>query len=239
MYKNQMECTIDKIENVLYGGKRMSRVFSPGCALMIYKPALADRVLKYLKENYDCDDKHLTCCKHEPNLKKGTEIINVCSGCHKRYSELYEGISTISLWEVLAKSETFPFPDYGGKAMTIHDACPTRANGKIHNAIRTLLSRMNIKVVEPSNTRENAVCCGDSFYGVIPDEKVKLQMKKRADEMLLENVVVHCISCVKSMINGGKTPRYLVDLLFNEETYGGECDPSKWHDCLDEFINNH
>ncbi|SKC70263.1 (Fe-S)-binding protein [Maledivibacter halophilus] len=217
----------------------MNIVFAPGCALMIYKPLLADRLLKYLKENNDCKDKHLICCRHEPNLKKGTKIINVCSGCHKRYSELYDGISTISLWEVLAESETFPFPDYRGKAMTIHDACPTRTNGKVHKAIRTLLFKMNIKVVEPERTRENGVCCGDSFYGFMSNEKVKHQMKKRADEMPLEDVIVHCVSCVKSMINGGKTPRYLIDLLFNEKTHGGQCEPREWHDILDKFISEH
>ncbi len=217
----------------------MSRVFAPGCALMIYKSNLANKMLEYLKDNDICTYQHLTCCRHEPDLDQGTEIINICAGCDKRYSELYEGISTISLWEVLANSKSFPFPDYEGTTMTIHDACPTRSNERVHNAIRVLLSRMNIQVIEPKKTRDKAVCCGDSFYGLIPDEQVKFHMKKRADEMPMENVVVYCVSCIKSMTNGGKTPRYLVDLLFNEETHGGECDPSKWHDSLNEFINNH
>jgi hypothetical protein len=38
---------------------------------------------------------------------------------------------------------------------------------------------------------------------------------------------------------GGKRPRYLVDLLFAEETSPGVFDPSVWHAQLDEFIAEH
>jgi len=182
---------------------------------------------------------HLICCKHEPNLEKGTMVINTCPGCDRRYRELYDGISTVSLWEVLAESKKFSFPDYKGMEMTIHDACPTRTEARVHYAIRMLLDKMNIKVVEPKNTQTKAICCGDSFYGVLPVEQVKEQMKKRANEMPRENVVVYCVSCIKSMHIGGKKPRYIVDLLFGEETEIGIYEPDAWHAELQNFIDEH
>jgi hypothetical protein len=48
-----------------------------------------------------------------------------------------------------------------------------------------------------------------------------------------------CVSCSKSMFNGGKNPRYLIDLLFEEETEPKTCDPDAWHQQLDEFIAAH
>ena len=54
-------------------------------------------------------------------------------------------------------------------------------------------------------------------------------MKKRTAEMPSEDVVVYCISCTKSVFIGGKTPHYLVDLLFNEETIPKTLDPDEWH----------
>lgn len=82
--------------------------------------------------------------------------------------ELYEGISTVSLWEILAESKTFPFPNYNGMEMSIHDACPTRTEERIHSSIRKLLEMMNIKITEPKYTLTKAVCCGDSCYGILP-----------------------------------------------------------------------
>lgn len=217
----------------------MKRVFAPGCALMIYKPELGKKMLEHLNDDLGDIDEHLICCRHEPNLEDGTEIINTCSGCHKRFSELYSGISTISLWEVLVNSDSFPFPDYKGKEMTILDTCPTRNEDKIHDAIRVLLKKMNINIIEPEKTRRNGTCCGDSFYGILPVEEVKEQMKKRASEMPVEDVAVYCVSCCKSMHIGGKKPHYIIDLLFGEDTIPGVFEPDEWHGELNKFIDEH
>lgn len=97
----------------------MKIVFAPGCALLIYKPELADKVQAALERELGPLDRHLTCCRHEPGLPAGTRVINVCPGCDRRYRQLYEGISTVSLWELLAESRDFPFPDYGGQEVDL------------------------------------------------------------------------------------------------------------------------
>ena len=217
----------------------MSHVYAPGCALMLYKPHLAERVLTHLDSVETGIASHLTCCRHEPRLEPGSVVINTCAGCDRRYRECYEGVSTISLWEALAVSETFDFPDYAGAEMTVHDACPTRTEPRVHAAVRKLLDRMNIVVVETEATRTHAVCCGDSFFGRLPDDEVKALMARRAESMPREDVVVYCVSCVKAMAIGGKRPRYLVDLLFGEETVPGVHEPGAWHALLEGFIAEH
>ncbi len=217
----------------------MKQVYAPGCALMIYKPQLAKKVLEFLNKDLSNIPEHMICCRHEPNLESSTQVINTCAGCDRRFRELYEGISTISLWEILAESQTFPFPNYNGIEMSIHDACPTRTEGRVHAAVRKLLQRMNIKITEPKNTRTKAICCGDSFYGTLSLEQVKEQMKKRSNEMPCDNVVVYCVSCIKAMHIGGKKPRYIIDLLFGEITDIGTFEPDAWHDELQTFIDAH
>lgn len=206
---------------------------------MLYKPDLADKLNSILNENLGAMDVLQTCCKHEPELNALTEVINICPGCDKRFANDYQNTTTISLWEILAGSDFFPFPDYGGRKMTILDACPTREKVAVHQAIRALLARMNIQVAEPEKTGTRSTCCGDSFYGVIPVEEVKNQMRKRTSEMPLDDVVVYCISCVKSVFIGGKRPHYLVDLLFGEESAPGTFEPEQWHSELDEYISRH
>jgi Fe-S oxidoreductase len=206
---------------------------------MIYKPELGRKMLSMLQKDFPGLEEHLVCCRHEPELPAGTQVINTCAGCDRRYRELYDGITTVSLWEVLAESDTFVFPDYKGISMAVLDACPTRNQARVHNAVRALLRRMNINVVEPEKTREAGTCCGDSFYGVLPIEEVKERMKKRADEMPAEDVVVYCVSCCKSMHIGGKRPRYLLDLLAGESTDPGTFEPEEWHEQLERFIATH
>lgn len=217
----------------------MSQAYAPGCALMIYKPDLAKKVVDFLNQVSGDIAEHLICCRHDPKLQAGTKVINTCAGCDRRYRELYERISTISLWEIIAESKSFPFPDYYGIEMSIHDACPTRTEARVHQAVRKLLARMNIKIIEPEHTRTQATCCGDSFFGVLSSEEVQEQMKRRAAEMPVDQVVVYCISCIKAMHIGGRHPRYLVDLLFGENTCIGTYEPKEWHDELQNFINTH
>jgi len=214
-------------------------VYAPGCALLIYKPALAERLLQHVIAEGKASGRHLTCCKHEPALEPGTLVINTCPGCDRRYRELYPGITTISLWEVLAASDRFPFPDYGGVEMAIQDACPIRTEDRVHDAVRRLLDRMRIRVVEPAHTRTHSVCCGDSCFGLVPEDDLAARMRERAGQMPREDVVVYCVSCVKAMRIGGRRPRYLVDLLLGEPTIPGTCDPSAWHAELDTFIAEH
>ena len=203
--------------------------------MTLYKPHLSERLHQILNENMGKMEVLGTCCRLHPELEAGTEVINTCPGCNRRYKNNYPESSTISLWEVLAGSEYFNFPDYSGKRMTVLDACPTRNEPQIHDAVRTLLDRMNIEVVEPEKTRETGTCCGDSYYGNRSVEEVKERMRSRTGEMPVEDVVVYCVSCVKSIYIGGKKPRYLVDLLFGEETEPETYEPDDWHRELDEF----
>jgi len=217
----------------------MKKVFAPGCALMLYKPHLADRLLSFLNEHEGTMDSLMTCCKHRPGFRSKVEVINICPGCDKRFRNDYSNTTTISLWEILAKSDAFPFPDYHGKVMSIIDACPTRYQTQIHEAIRILLGKMNIRLIEPEKTRTEGTCCGDTFYGTLPVSRVKELMIKRTSEMPAFDVAVYCISCTKSVFIGGKKPHYLIDLLFQEETLPKTLDPDEWHKELEAYINEH
>jgi len=220
-------------------GKKEKLFFAPGCALMIYKPELAEKIHQFLNENLDGVEMMLTCCQHDPKLPENSKVINVCPGCDKRFSKDYEGVTTVSLWEVINENNFFVYPDYKGRKMSIIDACPTREVTIVQNSIRDLLLKMNINLVEPQNTRKESTCCGDVYYGSMPTAKVKELMVEKALEMPLDDIVVHCVSCVMAVCNGGKNPKYLADLLFNEQSSPEFIDLDKWHSELTQFINTH
>jgi len=213
--------------------------FNPGCALQIYRPESAKALFRYLQGNYPQIKMHSVCCRHEPKLPEGSLIINVCAGCDRRFRTLYDGISTISLWEVIAKLDNFPYPDYRGIEVSIHDACPVRNTPVVHEAVRTLLRNMNIRIVEAPQHGANSVCCGDSLYPQCDMETIYAAMRKRAESMPRDNVVVYCVSCIKAMSVGGKIPHHLTDLLLKQDTVPQTCDLSVWHEHLDAFIAAH
>jgi len=215
------------------------KYFNPGCALSIYKPEMENKILKFLNENYKEVKLHKICCHHDPQLEAGSLIINVCAGCDRRFRSLYECISTISLWEVLDGLDEFQYPDYKGLKLSVHDACPVREKPQVHKAVRNLLKKMNIDVVETKFSGTNSICCGDDFYLKIPIERVHQKMKERADSMPCNEVCVYCVSCIKSIYIGGKTPRHLIDLLMGETTEPQIYDTVQWHEQLQDYIDKH
>lgn len=212
----------------------MKKVFAPGCALTLYKPVLSKKIVEMLKKELGEVDEYLTCCRVDPRLPEETQIITACPKCSRGFAD--QGRNVVSLWEVLAESKTFPFPDYQGQEMSILDPCPVRNRDEVHEAVRTLLKKMNINIIEPAKTRDKSVCCGDSFYEVLPLEQVKALMKKRAGEMPVDEVVTYCVSCSESLHVGGRRARYIIDLLLGGETAAGTSDLEEWRAELDQFV---
>jgi hypothetical protein len=213
--------------------------FNPGCALSIYKPEIEGKILGFLNENYGEVASHRVCCHHDPQLAAGSLIISACAGCDRRFRSLYEGISTTTIWEVLDGLHTFQFPHYSGLTLSVHDACPVRQRPQVHQAVRSLLKKMRIDVVETEFRGAHSICCGDDFYPNLPVEMVHQRMKERADSMPCQEVCVYCVSCIKSMYIGGKTPRHLMDLLMGESTEPQIYDTAKWHEQLQGYRDAH
>lgn len=210
--------------------------FNAGCAMSLYKPELPKLMLDLLREQYGDVKPHAICCRHDPQLGPGSTIINNCAGCDRRFRSLYEEIQTVSYWELLDSLPDITLPDYSGLTVSVHDSCGYRYKPQVHRAIRSLLRKMNISIEEANFSGENTVCCGDNLYGHVPDQKVTERIKARAEQFPCKDVVVTCIGCVRAMFDGGKTPRYLPDLLFQRETEPMPDTLEEYHSRLAGFV---
>ena len=129
------------------------------------------------------------------------------------------------------------YPGGNSLNVSVHDSCSYRRRPEVHDAVRSLLKKMNIEIIESEFSRENSQCCGDNFYGLVPNEKVIEMQKRRAAQFPCDKVVCTCIGCVKSLATGGKKPLYLVDLVLGEVTDPRFTDLDQYHDLLDEYIS--
>lgn len=213
--------------------------FNPGCAFAIYNNDSVNEILEILNKNFGDVKLHNICCHNNPGLENGSTIINNCAGCDRRFRSLYDGVNTISLWEMLDSIKDLKLPSYDDMVVSVQDSCSFREKPQVHKAIRSLLNKMNIKVVESENSGTNSICCGDSFYGSIPLEDVHKFQKRRALQMPCDDVVVYCVSCIKSMAIGEKSPKYMIDLILNKKTEVGDIDLVSYHDELEEYIKEH
>ncbi|MDR2498644.1 MAG: hypothetical protein LBD28_04305 [Tannerellaceae bacterium] len=204
--------------------------FNPGCAWSLYKPEAEEKALDCLRKFSPNVSMHHICCHHDPQVPQGSRIVCICSGCHRRFNTLYEGVRGVTFWELIDSDSSFPFPDYGGRQMSVHDPCPVRKRPEVHAAVRSLLEKMNISVKETRLHGYKSVCCGSSFYGVLPLDKMHQHMSMRAGSMPCDDVAVYCVTCLRSMHIGGRRPHHILDLLFGEQ-----CDPALLRMSTDEW----
>lgn len=212
---------------------------NPGCALSEYKPYLPPVMLKFLKKNFKNIQLHSICCRHAPELPEGATVIANCAGCDRRFRSLYDGVQTISFWEVADSLADAQWPDHSGLTVSIHDSCGYRHKPQVHRAVRNLLKKMNIEVVEAEYSGTGSICCGDNFYGCVPNEAVEARIQMRADQMPCQDVVVYCIGCVRAMESGGKRAHHMLDLMFGfaGEPMGETLD--EYHKRLACYIDRH
>lgn len=195
----------------------MKTLFASGCALRNYKPELVDRMTAFLTEAGIIDGTYEICCKSSQTIEEETILIDCCPGCSHTFETL-PNVQIVSLWKVLLDSD-FPFPDYGGRLMTIHDACHARNRNstEMQDTSRELCGRMNITLIEPAKTRDKAPCCG----GYAKDYETRKKMAiHRAEQLPVKDVVLYCTGCTRSFSITEAIPHHLFDLLFEEETEG-------------------
>ena len=195
----------------------MKTYFAPGCALRAYKPHLIARMAAYLAQAGLIDGVYETCCKEEQRFGEETLLIVCCPGCAHKFSA-FPNVRVVSLWKTLLETD-FPLPDYGGRAMAIHDACHARQrhSAEMQDSARALCARMGLRLLEPEKTRDETPCCGGSAKS-IPERK--RMANERAASLPARDVVLYCTGCVRSFSVTPVRPHHLLDLLFEEETEG-------------------
>ena len=112
--------------------------FNPGCPIYFHNDSEPERILAILRKRFGPVKMHNECCRSEPHLLEGATIINNCAGCDRRFRNDYEGVKTISLWEILDSIELLPLPQYHGLNVSVHDSCSYRRRPEVHDAVRSL-----------------------------------------------------------------------------------------------------
>lgn len=159
-------------------------------------------------------------------------MINTCPGCDDTFNKILEASQvdedtevteasfapqkpkTVTFWDIVVQNGDFPYPQYSKMEITVHDSCPMREKPDTREAIRTILRKMDFKVIEAKHHGDDSMCCGYSIADQLTKEELHLRMKERADALPVETVCVYCTGCMNAMAIGEKNPVHLIELMF-------------------------
>lgn len=173
-------------------------------------------------------------------FQPGDIVYSLCHNCTAILDEWKPGVITKSLWEYIAEDESFSFKDFHHEPMYIQDCWRAYDKAAEQDAVRQLMSRMNIQILEMDENHEKTQFCGNSLYRPAPPRNPKLAPKRfgtdakgkfenhtlEEQKAIMEDyvnrykdhkIISYCHYCHEGLILGGADAYHIASLLFGEE----------------------
>lgn len=209
-------------------------VFFPGCSLMsLGEDAVMALYNILLQKHPDMSLSGFCCGKPSKHIWQGKKfkkrsafikenhdgiIYTACPNCFKTLGD--EGLKVKSIWPGI--DEYFPKEKLGihaGKVMMIHDPCTARTSTEDHEAVRSIMNKLGIEVLEFENNRDKTICCGKiNMTMALNAEKGMKILEKRASQCKCPDVVSYCASCVHSFGLANKNGIHVSELLISKKS---------------------
>lgn len=215
----------------------MANVFFPSCKFQKAYPGTSQKLHAYLSERFDFPIDG--CCRENlQNLTESDRAICICNTCSAFCDESSKAREVISIWEFMINDHDFPFPDYAGEEITLQDCWRAYDKRAVQDAVRGLLRKMNIHVIEQSESFEKTHFCGftllaeqpsyyrdfagkrfienapDSLFIPHTEEEKLTIMRDHCAGIPTEKVACYCVGCADGIRLGGKGPVHVMELLF-------------------------
>ena len=221
-------------------------VFFPGCQLGASSPEQVEKVYAYLTEKLSGGVALMLRCCGAPADWAGDQdlfqnslkvlvaeweslgkpqIIVACSTCHSMFRERFPEV--VSLWELMSDLDLpVQRSSVSGGKLAVQDACTTRHEPVIQDAVRHILTKLGYEVEELPYSRERTKCCG--FGGLTSFANPELA-KKIVEERISESTtdyVAYCAMCRDNFASKGKRTFHLLDLIFGTNLEAAAIRPS-------------
>ncbi len=213
----------------------MSEIYFPSCNFTKMAPAAAKAIRSYLSEKMQVAG----CCRVDKlAYEEGLTGLYFCQACRETLENRVPGKYQLkNLFEYLVDDKDFPWPDYSGLTATVQDCWRDRNHPEIHEAVRTALAKMKVRVIEMEENREKAVYCGNIHFEphkpenillmeqysdkplmLAPEDVQKKLFMEQAEKYPTDNVITYCNRCTLCIRTVGVNGIHLMELAMG--TYG-------------------
>lgn len=225
--------------NIMMRGKKSKSIFLPGCSLMKYGYNFLSKILNILKL-YDNEIEMCSLCCTDPSevlsdryqkkikqklvdhIEKANKIYVACPNCYKAllkikkdYNMNYE---VIMIYDVLFNKISY-IKNYNvlNNQVVIHDPCVIKDNTETQIAVRNILNEIGQKYVEPENTQNRTICCGNiNMTHILKPQIANNMCKNRVSELNKKSDIIlsYCGGCLYSFAKQKAKTIHLLELLF-------------------------
>lgn len=209
--------------------------YYPSCNYTRFSPEGSKRIKEYLSKKYEI--KIQGCCRPgHKELAADDTAITICQSCSIICRENVPQAKEISIWEVMDKDQEFKWPDLKGERITIQDCWRAKGKEELYKAVRSIMRKMNIEIVELEDNYDKTEFCGVFRYNeMIPankkiapkffvdymEDKLDIHNEEQQQKLMEDNckkyttdrVICYCNACLRGVLQGGGNGIHLMDLI--------------------------
>lgn len=216
----------------------MTRIFFPGCKVKArYPEASAWLAEQVISRGYA--DEVTGCCRvNHQKLTPDDTAVCICNNCMAMIDEDADNGALENIWCVIDADPDFPLPDYTGRIMGVQDCGRAYDRTDVQDAVRSLLAKMGVEVVELPDAREKTTFCGQSFLKAVPKQDAGFAPKRYVEDAAIrgifvphepeamqkaleehaaaiepEEVACYCFACDMGLEAGGKNAHNMLELI--------------------------
>lgn len=211
-------------------------VFFPGCTLPGTRPDTTWQLFEYMQHLVPNLGIVMDCCA-KPSHDLGRQrhagamfeemvrflatngirkVLVACPNCHKMFQQYGNGMELQTVYELI-DAHDLPAGAAAAGALTVHDPCPLRMEGQVHDAVRRIISKMGLSVKEMKHHRKRTMCCGEGgSVGCVCPDLADAWGASRRQEAGARRMVTYCAGCA-GYLGRVTTTVHIVDLIFSPE----------------------
>jgi Fe-S oxidoreductase len=210
-------------------------VLFPGCALAGSRPHRVNQLFEHLQNIYPNLGIVLDCCT-KPSHDLGRNdyfqsmfsemhnyladhsiknILTACPSCYAIFSKYADRLTTVSVYEILAKEKTQKNIIIPSKLITVQDSCVARYEQNMQDSVRKIIGSLNIQFEEMKHHGKKTLCCGEGggAHFVAPDLAGEWGEIRRSERQG-RRIITYCAGCASFLSRIGPTA-HLLDLFFD------------------------
>lgn len=168
----------------------MARVFFPGCKVKRRYPEASDWLAEQVVQRGYADEVTGCCRTEHQKLTADDTAVCICNNCMAMIDEDADNGALENIWIIIDNDPDFPLPDYAGRVMGVQDCGRAYDRADVQDAVRSLLRKMNIQVVELPDAREKSRFCGQSFLKAVPEMDAGFAPKRYVEDAAERGIFV-------------------------------------------------
>ena len=162
----------------------------------------------------------------------------ICNNCMAMIDEDANNGGMENIWVLIDNDPGFSLPDYSGRVMGVQDCGRAYDRADVQDAVRSLLRKMGIQVVELPDARQESRFCGQSFLKAVPEMDAGFAPKRYVEDAAVRGIFVahepdemqraleehvaaiepdevacYCFACDMGLEAGGANAHNLIELV--------------------------